>query len=334
MSRFEFTDPWLLLLILFPAALPLWYRLSARRGAGTVPLSSLDWVPASAGASLLPEWLALLFRVAALTCLAAVAAGLRTGRQGTADAAPREAEVIVLDVSSSMTAEDFSPGNRLEAAKAALSDYVLSRRGTQLGLILLAASPRLAAPVTGRTGFLPQALRAAGPAGFGEDGTAIGNGIASATNRLRDGPWDRRGILLVTDGVNNRGALSPADASRIAANLGIRIDTIGIGTDQVARYWAPSAQGAPVEIRARIQIDDRALEEVSRITGGSYRHVTDGDALRQALADLTTLPEAPKAAAAVQAGFSWTHLLAAVSIFLICAEFVLSRFVSPQLPGP
>ncbi len=333
MSNVSFSHPWLLLLGLIPLALPVILRVARLRRQGTVDLSTFDWLPASAAGSFLPERLGLLLRLAVLACLVVIAAGIRSGGSALVESAPREAMVIVLDVSSSMTAEDFSPGNRLEAAKAVLSEYVLSRPKTELGLILLAASPRLVVPVTSRTGFLPQALKAAAPAAFGEDGTAIGSGIASAANRLRDGPWDQRRILLVTDGVNNRGALSPADASRIAAQLGIRIDTIGIGTDQVSRYWAPAPQGPPVEIRARIQIDDRALEEVSRIAGGSYRHVDNPDTLRRALAALDPDGQAQRIVATARNDFPWVQRLAVVSLLLICVEFLLTRFVWPELPG-
>lgn len=330
MSKLGFSHPWLFLLVLVPLALPFLRRLLVFRRRGSLSLSTCDWISPSAESSAYPRWLADLCRIAAVTLLIVIAAGIH-GTAVPVETDRQEAMVIVLDVSSSMTAEDFSPGNRLEAAKQLLTEFASVHANVDLGLILLAASPRLMVPVTREAGALYQALRKANPAGYEEDGTAIGSGIASAVNRLRDGPWRRR-ILLVTDGVNNRGALAPADAARIAAGMDMRIDTVGIGSDSVSRYWVPSAQGPPVEARARIQIDDKALEEVSRITGGSYRRVTNSDELRQALLSLR-LEGRRVTTASADANVSWLQLLAAATILLICLEFTLTRLLCPELPG-
>ncbi|MBZ5495839.1 MAG: VWA domain-containing protein [Acidobacteriia bacterium] len=333
MAEVGFSHPWLLLLVLIALILPLLRLLPVLRRRGLVSLATYEWMPAFARSSAYPLWLADSLRIAALICLVFIAAGIRSGRAVTVEAGQPEALVILLDVSSSMTAEDFSPGNRLEAAKELLTEFAPSHANAELGLILLAASPRLMFPVTPEEGALPQALKKVSPAGYGEDGTAIGSGIASAINRLRDLPWRRRRILLITDGVNNRGALAPADAARIAASMGVRIDTVGIGTDSVLRYWVPSQQGPPVEVNARIQIDDKALEEVSRITGGNYKRVTNSDELRGALKSLEPGGRQIPADVSARRDLSPVRLLAAVSVVFIVVEFVLTRFAYPELPG-
>jgi Ca-activated chloride channel family protein len=277
--------------------------------------------------------LAGLLWMTGLLCLVLIAAGLRNGVAVPTTEPQPEALVIVLDVSSSMTAEDFAPGNRLEVAKHLLTGFVTSHANADLGLILLAASPRLVVPVTRENLALVRALKEVRPAGFGEDGTAIGSGIASAVNRLRQGLWSKRSILLVTDGVNNRGALAPSDAAHLAARMGIRIDTVGIGTNLVSRYWVPSSEGSPLEVKARIQIDDQALEEVSNITGGNYRRVTNADELERALKSLRI--GSPTSITTVTAHYddTWRRMAALAALLLICAEFVLTRFISPELPG-
>ncbi len=333
MPEVGFSHPWLLLLGLLPAIMPVLRRLPRFRGRGQVSLPTYDWMPAFAFSSSYTKRVAGLLRMIALLCLVLVAAGIRFDASIPTAVEQPEALVIVLDVSSSMTAEDFAPVNRLEVAKKLLSEFASSNFNADLGLILLAASPRLLVPVTGESRALPEALKAVRPAAFGEDGTAIGSGIASAVNRLRQGPWIKRRILLVTDGVNNRGSLAPTDAARLAAGMDIRIDTVGIGTDSVSRYWVPSAQGAPSEVKARIQIDDKALEEVSRIAGGSYQRVTNPDELDRALKSLQIGSPKALAAVSVRYDYSWMQLLAAASILLICIEFVLKRLVSPELPG-
>jgi len=328
-----FSHPWMLLLALWPLLLPFMRGLPRLRKLGHVSLPTYDWMPAFAISSSRMRWLGDIVRMFALFCLVLIAAGIRSGRAISVEVERPEAMVIVLDISSSMTAEDFSPGNRLEAAKNLLTAFASSRSNSEMGLILLAASPRLMVPITRETLALPQVLKNVRPAGFGEDGTAIGSGIASAVNRLRDGPWNKRRILLVTDGVNNRGSLAPSDAARLAAGMGIRIDTIGIGSDSVSRYWAPSALGPPVEIKASIQIDDKALEEVSTIAGGKYQRVTNSDELDRALQALRNATPELAVAASVRFEYSWMRILAAASILLICFEFVLTRFLCPELPG-
>jgi Ca-activated chloride channel homolog len=321
------------MLAVLPALLPLLRGLPRLRRRGHVLLPTYDWMPVFAVASSRLRWLGDSVRVIALFCLVLIAAGIRSGKVIAVEVEPPEAMVIVLDVSSSMTAEDFAPGNRLEAAKNLLAAFASARSDSEMGLILLAASPRLLVPITGETRALPELLKKVRSAGYGEDGTAIGSGIASAVNRLRDGSWNKRRILLVTDGVNNRGSLAPSDAARLAAGLGIRIDTIGIGSDSVSRYWAPSVQGTPIEIKARIQIDDKALEEVSAIAGGKYQRVTNSEELDRALRAVVSATPVPAAASSNRFDYSWMQMLAAASIILICFEFALTRFLRPELPG-
>lgn len=281
----------------------------------------------------MPHKLAAALRCAALLCLVAVGSGIGSQSQER-DAKPRpDALVIVLDISSSMTAQDYLPGNRLEVAKKLLSEFVSFQANSEIGLILFAASPQLAVPVTKERHTLLQALGGVVSAGYREDGTAIGSAIASAINRLRNEPWGRRRILLVTDGVNNRGPLSAEDGARIAAGMGIRIDTVGIGTDTVLPYWVPSAQGAAIQVRARIAIDDKALQEIAATTGGSYRRTHNPGELRAALLALTPEPIPRVAASSGHSSDSLIRLLAACSILLLCAEFALTRFLCPELPG-
>lgn len=333
MSDVWFTHPWVLLLALAVPLLLLVRRLPVFRRRGALLLSAYDWVPQAARRLRLSGTVGLWLRIGALLCLVPVAAGVRSGRSVAVETQQAEAVVIILDISSSMTAEDFTPGNRLQVARELLGEFSSSLSHVDLGLILLAASPRLVVPVTSMREALPRALAKVSAAGFGEDGTAIGSGIASAINRLRSGPWGRRRILLVTDGVNNRGGLAPADAARIAAGMGIRIDAIGIGTDSVSRYWVPVAQGAPVEVTAQIQIDDKALEEMSRIAGGTYVRAMNSGELRDALVAIAEEERKRAAGMAERPDFSWIRILAGTAILLLCLELVWTRFLFAELPG-
>jgi Ca-activated chloride channel family protein len=197
----------------------------------------------------------------------------------------------------------------------------------------MAGSPQLVVPITPELEAIPAVLSKVRAAGYGEDGTAMGSAIGSAVNRLRAGPWSQRRILLVTDGVNNRGALAPLDAALIAAGLGIRIDTIGIGTSSISRYWVPTADGPPIEVSATIQIDDASLEEVSRIAGGAYHRVVNSNELRQVLESLKPVDAKTREVLEESYDFGLTRYLAFAAMALICLEFACKRFLYPELPG-
>jgi Ca-activated chloride channel family protein len=241
--------------------------------------------------------------------------------------------IIVLDISSSMTAEDFKPENRLQEAKKDLKNFIANNPHAVIGLMVFAAVPRLLVPLTSDQETVLKALEKAAPAGYGEDGTAIGSGIASAVNRLRNGTWASRKILLITDGVNNRGALTPLDAARLARELGISIHAVGIGTNEMARYFVPSAAGSLIEVRARIDIDDEALAALAQATDGSYQRVRSSEELGRALASIS-LGEA-RAESASRAGEEsfWVRACAWTALLLLTVEFALVQFVISEVPG-
>jgi Ca-activated chloride channel homolog len=240
---------------------------------------------------------------------------------------------IALDISTSMTADDFAPGNRLEEAKASLTEFIASQSQVEISLIQFAASPRVVVPATLEHKSLTNALANVQPADFAEDGTAIGTALASAVNRLRHGPWSKRRILLLTDGVNNKGAISPADAAKIAKSLQVSIDAIGIGTDASSRYWISSAAGNAVQFEARIQIDDDALEGLTQATGGTYQRVRNTDELRRALSKLRQGPDdSPLNTAPSDRRINWTQLAALAALGALCLEFLITNYFFAELP--
>jgi Ca-activated chloride channel family protein len=265
-----------------------------------------------------------------MLCLAPLIAGLTVSAPRKAREIP--ALVVVLDNSSSMTAEDFSPANRLRAAKENLKKFALANPGLQLGVVTFAGSSTLVVPVTGDHGVVVRAVDQIRPAAYEEDGTAIGTGLASAVNRLKEGPWTSRKILLITDGVSNRGAVSPVDAARIATLLGITIDTVGIGTDAVSRFWAPSPDGLLVELKARIEIDDEALSAISRSTGGLYTRARSAEQLHAAMESAASRMPRPVVPEENREAPFWIRLLAATATVLLLAEFALAHFFAPHLP--
>lgn len=186
--------------------------------------------------------------------------------------------MIALDISTSMLAEDFKP-NRLESAKIIASEFISGRSSDRIGLVVFAGETFTQCPVTTDHTVL-QNLIPEVKTGQIEDGTAIGMGLANAVNRLKSGTSTSKIIILLTDGVNNRGAIAPVTAAEIAEEFGIRVYTIGVGSMGTAPYpvqtpFGPQYQQIPVEI------DEAVLKEIASLTGGSYFRATDEQKLKE-----------------------------------------------------
>ncbi|MGQ0701778.1 MAG: VWA domain-containing protein [Gemmatimonadales bacterium] len=254
---------------------PLWLLWRARkRSAVTIGDSGL--AAAAARRAWLP-WIPPGLRALGLAALALAAAGPRL-ESGGAIRQEGINIVITVDISSSMLAEDFAPSNRLEVAKRQAIAFVRGRPNDRIGLVSFAGEALTSIPVTLDHAVLVAAIGGL-RAGALEDGTAIGSGLATAVNRLRRLPGSSKVALLLTDGVNNRGAIDPATAADLAATFGVRVYPIGIGTRGQARM--PTGRGLtgyryetlPVEI------DEDLLRSVAAKTGGEYYRATDAGSL-------------------------------------------------------
>ena len=200
--------------------------------------------------------------------------------------------MIALDISSSMLAEDFQPENRLAVAKDRIKEFILGRVGDRIGLIAFAGEALTQVPLAVDYPVLLQATDNI-DAGMLEDGTAIGTAIATAANRLRDAPGRSRVLILLTDGENNRGAIDPRTAAQAAAAVGVRIYTIGVGTEGVAPVpVGRGVFGLRYENRP-VRIDEALLQDVARTTGGRYFRARDAAALQHITEQIDQLERVP-----------------------------------------
>lgn len=282
--------PWALLLLL---ALPAWWVLARRRGRPALALPRAGGLAAlrSRGAG----WAARApgaLRALAWVLLVVALARPRTG----ATVVEREARgisiVVAMDVSSSMLAEDFRPANRLEVAKRTTLRFVRGRESDRIGVVVFAGEALTQVPVTTDYAVLAGALQAIS-AGMLEDGTAIGLGLATAVNRLRRLPGESKVVILLSDGENNRGGIDPRDAARAAAAYGVRVYTIGVGSEGVARV--PVARGAAGLRYAYlpVSIDEELLTDIARVTGGRYFRAADPGALERVYAAIDRMVKTP-----------------------------------------
>ena len=271
------------------ALLPLWWWLRARRLARLSGTRMSDVRPAEGATERL--WVARLPVTLRSVCLGAwmvAAAGPRLGSARKETRSEGISIVLCVDLSSSMLAEDFAPANRIDVAKQTALEFVRARTSDRIGVVAFAAQALTQVPITTDYAVLEEALREL-RVGMLEDGTAIGTAIATAATRLRRAPGKSKVIILLTDGVNNRGTVDPRTAAQAAAAFGIRIYTIGVGT----RGEAPVPTGQGVDgLRYQnlpVEIDEPLLTDVARATGGRYFRATDSESLRHVFEEINRL---------------------------------------------
>ena len=238
--------------------------------------------------------------------------------------------MLAIDVSGSMLARDFKP-DRITAAKEVAGSFIADRYGDRIGLVAFAGEAFTQSPLTTDQSTL-QTLLARIRSGLIEDGTAIGNGLATAINRLRESDAKSKVIILLTDGVNNQGQIAPMTAAEIAKAQGIRVYTIGVGTEGMAPYPAIDMFGNLTFVNQKVEIDEKVLKAISDMTGGKYFRATDKDKLKAVYNEINQLE---KSKIEVTEHISYhelflTWVLAALG--LLMAEFLLSNLILKRIP--
>ncbi len=193
--------------------------------------------------------------------------------------------LVSLDISGSMAAIDFKPKNRLEVAKDVIGNFIEKRNNDRIGLVVFAGACYTRCPLTIDYDLLRQFLQET-KIGELEDGTAIGMALATSVNRIKNSRSSTKIIILLTDGVNNRGEIDPRDAAKIAKDFNIRVYTIGVGTRGRAAYPVTDSYGRTQHVMMDVEIDEKLLQEIANNTGGLYFRATDKDSLQQIFTEI------------------------------------------------
>lgn len=194
--------------------------------------------------------------------------------------------ILTLDISGSMLSRDFKP-DRLEASKNIATEFITGRPYDRIGLVVFSGESFTQCPITTDHAVLINLLREI-KCGMIEDGTAIGEGLATAVNRIKDSDAKSKVIILLTDGVNNRGLIAPVTAAEIAKTFGIRVYTIGVGTQGVAPYPVQTPFGVQYQDMP-VEIDEAILKEIAGMTEGKYFRATDNESLAKVYAEIDKL---------------------------------------------
>jgi Ca-activated chloride channel homolog len=287
---FELYTPEALWLLLLLPAWWIWRRLR-RKDAIVFPRTSVLASGPSTG-SWIPKAIFILRNVA-LASLVVALARPRSGAHVETQTSEGINIVLAIDLSSSMLALDFRPANRIEVAKDKVKQFIARRKSDRIGIVAFAGEALTQVPLTTDYPVVLQAVSNL-QAGQLEDGTAIGTAIATAANRLRDAPGRSRVLILLTDGVNNRGSVDPLTAAKAAAAYGIKIYGIGVGSAGMAPVpvGRNAAGGLNYEYQP-VEIDEALLNNIARMTGGRYFRARDAAALQNIYAQIDRLERAP-----------------------------------------
>lgn len=281
------------------ALMPLLAFVRGRRGlACAVRYSTAQTAKALAGArkSRAGKWLGTLRALALGFLILALAQPQIV--HGTTEVEASGIDILLaVDVSGSMEALDFTikdnPANRIDVVKEVVARFIDERPNDRIGLIAFAAQPYLVSPLTLDHHWLQQRLETINT-GMLEDGTAIGSAVASGVNRLRDQKAKSKIVILLTDGMNNAGKVSPLTAAEAAEALGIKVYTIGAGSRGEVPVPATDRFGNRKMIMARVDIDEDTLKKVARMTGARYYRATDTDSLGEIYNEINKLEKSTR----------------------------------------
>ena len=280
MGKITFLNPeffWLFLLI--PIAV-VWLYWKRNETTTTLKISSLEGFKGSQSLVAKLKPLLDVFRLIALSCIIIAMARPRTVDVSNKTKTTKGIDIVMaVDVSGSMLAKDLKP-NRMEALKRVAADFVEERPNDRIGLVVYASEAYTKTPVTSDKAVIQDAISSIKYDNVLKDGTGIGMGLATAVNRLKDSKAKSKVIILLTDGVNNGGFIEPETASDIAKQYGIKVYTIGIGTNGMAEFpYAIAPNGQFLFQMMQVEIDEQLLRSIARNTDGKYFRATSNSKL-------------------------------------------------------
>lgn len=290
MDKITFLNPeffWLLLLI--PVAI-LWLFWKKNQQSATLKMSSLSGFKGTESFLTKLKPILNVFRILALCSIIVAMARPRTVDVSNRTKTTKGIDIVMaIDVSGSMLAKDLKP-NRMEALKQVAADFVEERPNDRIGLVVYASEAYTKTPVTSDKPIILEAIKGIKYDNVLQDGTGIGMGLATAVNRLKDSKAKSKVIILLTDGVNNAGFIEPETAANIAKQYGIRVYTIGLGSNGMAMSpYAISPQGKLMFQMMKVEIDEQLMKSIAMKTDGKYFRATSNSKLAEIYASINKL---------------------------------------------
>ncbi len=285
--HFTFAQPYLLWLLLLLPLLVVAFIFYSKKKKTDVRFSSFDnfigYIPTFRQRMRLLPFILKLLAIASIIIALARPQSSSSGQNVTTEGIDI---MIALDISSSMLAEDLKP-NRIEAAKKVADDFIDGRPNDRIGLVVFSGESFTQCPMTTDHAVLKNLFQGI-QSGMLVDGTAIGEGLATAVNRIRNSKAKSKVVILLTDGVNNLGSIAPVTAGEIAKTFGVRVYTVGIGTQGMAPYPYKTPFGIQYQ-NMEVQIDEGILKQIADETGGKYFRATSTNKLKEIYTDIDQL---------------------------------------------
>ncbi len=318
----------LLLLLLIPAI--VWYVLKQKNMQASLQVSTtlpFDRMPRSykyylRHANFVLRLLAVAFLIVALARPQSTDSWKSTSTEGVDI-------VLALDISGSMLARDFKP-NRVEAAKDVASQFVAGREFDNIGLVVFAGESFTMCPMTTDHAVLLNLMKDV-ECGMIDDGTAIGDGLATAINRIKDGPAKSKTIILLTDGTNNAGDIAPATAAQIAKSLGIRVYTVGVGSKGMADMPMQTPYGIIYQ-PVKVEMDEETLRQIAHTTDAEYFRATDKGALQTIFEEIDKMEKTKLSVKEFSVREEEYALWAMLALLCLLANIVLRQTILKNIP--
>ena len=323
-----------LLLLLIPYI--IWYLMFRKKSEPTMRMSDTNayrYAPHSWKVALMP--LQLLLRLAVFVLIVIVLARPQTSNSWKDKTVEGIDIMLAMDVSTSMLAEDLTP-NRIEAAKKVAAEFIVDRPNDNIGLTIFAGESFTQCPMTIDHASLLNLLHGVradiAARGLIQDGTAIGMGLANAVARLKDSKAKSKVVILLTDGSNNMGDISPMTAAEIAKSLGIRVYTIGAGTNGTARYPMPMGGGVQY-VNLPVEIDTKTLNDISNATDGKFFRATNTRELQQIYKEIDQLEKTKLNVKKYSKRYEAYQPFALAAILLLLLELLLRVTIFRRIPS-
>ena len=326
---FEYPD--LLWLLVIPALLVLHYiylEISERHPHFRVS-TSVPWTAGGRSFMAMLRHVPFILRIFALSMIIVAIARPRSSEEMERVDTEGIDIVLAMDVSTSMLARDLTP-DRISASKDIAIEFIAQRPTDRMGIVVFAGESFTQCPLTTDRATLINLMKEV-QTDLIEDGTAIGNGLATAVARMKDSDAKSRVVILLTDGVNNRGEISPQMAAEIAKTYGVRVYTIGVGKEGMAPYPVMTPWGVEVQ-NVKVEIDETLLAEIAESTGGRYFRATDNTKLAEIYSEINKME---KARTTVDSFPIYKELFvqyALLALLAILLELVFNWFIIRRLP--
>ncbi len=326
---FEYPNLLYLLLLLIPiVALYVWRHIKGGEPTLNVSASS-PWRGKGGRIKVYSRHLPFILRVITIAAIVIAIARPRSSDDFEKVSTEGIDIIFAIDVSTSMLARDFKP-DRISAAKDIAIEFIAQRPSDRMGIVVFAGESFTQCPLTTDRATLINMMKEV-ETGLIEDGTAIGNGLATAVARLKDSQAKSRVIILLTDGVNNRGEISPLMATEIAKTYGVRVYTIGVGAMGVAPYPVMTPFGVQIQ-QVQVEIDEPLMKQIAEETGGKYFRATDNTKMLEIYGEINKMETSRTTVDSFPVYKELFMTYALVALFALAFELFLRLIVLRRVP--